>query len=303
MLSVEKVSQKFSEDFVMKSIIVIGLVAAISYTVAIFLSGHDLMAFVTGRFSFFEMGGWGNTNPIHSAVVIGVPILAAWYFFPGKSWYVKLALIVTIMLCAMLMFFTKSRGPMLAVVIMLLCIALYRRERSDLFLLSFFAVVAGVLFLFVDNLGDIIVNRFEEKNYRLAIWRGGLELFRDHWLFGQGYGTPARIMDESLFSPASHTHNTVFEVFRIGGMIGGVLFVYVLVSMIRFSYIHSKNVFYLFWLLFGLLSLATNGRSPLINPGYYGFFSFWLPLFLFYYMRKIPDSPTTDVSVTPEKAG
>ena len=299
MLSVENVSQKVSEDAMMKSIIVIGLIAAISFTMAILLSSRDLMTFMTGRFSFFDIAGWGRKNPIHSGIAIGVPVIAAWYFFPGKRWYVQLMLIVTVMLGAMLLLVTKSRGPMLAAAITLLCITLYRREKSDFLLLFLFAILAGLLLLNVDSVNNSVVNRFEEKDYRLIIWRSGLDLFMDHWLFGQGYGTNARITTEWSFS---HAHNTIIDTLRIGGVIGGVLFIYMLGAMIRLSRIHSGNIFYLFWLLFGMLSLFTNGRLPLRNPGGMEFYGFWLPLFLFYYMKKRPDLPSANASITQEKA-
>jgi O-antigen ligase len=287
MLSVTFVSQKFSENFVVKFIIAIGLIAAISYIVGIFMSDHDLTVFMNSRFSFFDIGGRGYKNQIDSAIVIGLPIIAAWYFFPGKKYHVKLMLIVTIMLCTILMFVTKSRGPILAVATTLLCIALYRRERSDFLLLFIFAILTGVILLFSSNLTSIIINRVGDENYRFFIWHESLRLFMDHWLLGQGYGTSAEVM-LSQGGSVEHAHNTIIEVFRVGGIVGGVLFVFMLGSMLRFTYVHSGNRFFLFWLLFGVLCMATTGRLPLVKPTLIDFFVFWPPLFLLYFLRRLP---------------
>jgi len=282
LLAVEIVTQKISERLMVKFIIAIGLIAAISYMVAILLSDRTLVNFMNDRFSFFTMGGWGNKNPIDSGIIIGLPVIAAWYFSPGKRWHIKLLLAATILLCVMLMFVTKSRSPMIATAITLLCITLYRREKSDFFLLFLsVALIGGSLMLFND-FSEVIINRFKEENYRPLIWREEFGLFMNHWLIGQGYGTSANITSLRV----SHSHNFGIEVLRVGGIIGGLLFIHMLVSMVRPSYIHSGNIFYLFWLFFGMVCLAMNGRLLLIRPQEVEFFGFWLPLFLFYFSRK-----------------
>jgi len=282
LVAVETVTQKISEQSMVKFIITIGLIAAISYIVAILLSDQPLIKFMNERFSFFAIGGWGSKNPIDSGIIIGLPVIAAWYFSPRKKWHIKLMLVATIILCAILMFVTKSRSPMIATAITLLCITLYRREKSDYFFLFLsVALIGGCLILFND-FRDVAITRFKEENYRPLIWHEEFDLFANHWLIGQGYGTSAKITPLQV----SHTHNFGIEVLRIGGIIGGLLFACMFVSMVRPSYIHSKNIFYLFWLLFGVVCLAMNGRLLLIRPQEVEFFGFWLPLFLFYFSRK-----------------
>lgn len=301
MVSVAIISQRISEEFIIKFILCIGLIVALFYIITILLSNHDLIAVLSSRLSFYDISGFGNVSPINSGIVIGLPVIAAWYFFPRKRWYVKLMLIVTIILCVMLMFVTKSRGPLLAAAITLLSIVLYRRARSDYFLLLLFITLAGMSFLFVNNLSEIIVNRIEENNYRLFIWRETIGRIMDNWMFGQGYGTHSKIVIDAD-TLIRHAHNSFLEVLRVGGVVGGALLVYMLATMLRFSYIHSENKFYLFWLFFGSLCLSTNAGLLLINPRGVQFFGFWLPLFLFYFQRKIPDSPTADISVTHEES-
>ena len=306
MLSVATFSQRFSEETVVKFLIGIGLIAAITYIAGIFLSDRDVMDFFDLRFSFHEIGGWGNGNPINSGIIIGIPAIAAWYFFPNRKWHIKLMLTMTIILCAILMFVTKSRGPMISVVITLLCIVLFRRERGDFFLVFLFAVLIGAAILYIDTLDGVIINRFKEENYRLFIWREGWNLFIDHWSFGQGYKTDAKIiieMEGSHGVSIRYAHNSFIEILRVGGIVGGVLFFFMLGSMLRLSHIHFGNRFYLFWLFFGILCLSTTGRLPLSKPTAIEAVGFWIPLFLFYFLRKPPVPSVSNVSATHEKTG
>lgn len=301
MISVEVVSQKYSANFIIKSIIFAGFIAALSFIVVILGPGHDLITFVMERVSLYEISRWGNKNPIDSAVIIGIPVIAAWYFFPGRKIHVQLLLIVTIILCSLFMLATQSRGPVLAVAITLLCIVLYRREKGDFFLLVLFAVLICIAFTLFNTFSDTFVDRFKQENYRLLVWHEALKLFMDHWAFGQGYGTSAKILIIPPSGSVTHAHNTAIEILRIGGIIGGVLFVYMFVSMVRFSYIRYRNKFFLFWLLFGLLCLSTNGRLPLVYPGDVEFFAFWLPFLLFYFQKNPPDSPVTGIAVAHDR--
>ncbi len=283
MLSVEIVSRRFSENAIIMFIIVTGLIAAVSYVVAIFLSDHSIKILLESRYSFHEISGWGSKNIIDSTVIAGLPVIASWYFFPKKGWAVKLILAVTGMLCLALMFVSKSRGPTISVAITLLFISIVRRERSDLFLFFFIIALTVVAFLLL-NFSDVIVARVQSESYRPYLWREAWGMFVDHWLFGQGYGTSAKIMIREL--PMKHPHNTYIDILRIGGIVGGVLFVYMVSSMVRFSYIHSKNLFFLFWLFFGLMCMIVDDGFPLHYPREIVFFEFWIPLFLFYYLRK-----------------
>ena len=87
----------------------------------------------------------------------------------------------------------------------------------------------------------------------------------------------------------SHAHNTYIEILRMSGIIGGILFVFMFCSIVRFSYINSKNIFFLFWLFFGLMWMFVDDGFPLKSPKEMGFFIFWIPLFLFYFQRKRSD--------------
>ncbi|MDR0674363.1 MAG: hypothetical protein LBF93_12120 [Zoogloeaceae bacterium] len=284
-LSITIFSQEFSEELTVKYIAVVGFIFSISYIIAILLSDNAIMDFVNERFSFRQIGGWGSKSPLDSATIISIPVLAACWLFPKGKWYMKLMLIATMIACVALVFVTKSRGPGLSLGITLMVISLIKRGESKFYFLLFFTLLLFMLSLLFFK-DDVTVMRIDERHYRYAIWEYALDKIRNNWLFGQGYGTDAQISIADLGWELSHSHNMILEVLRVGGCVAGGLLVFMLVTMLRPSYIHSGNLFFLIWFFFGFLCMFFSARLLLIKPTVKEFVEFWLPLFLFYSFRK-----------------
>ncbi|MDR3213520.1 MAG: O-antigen ligase family protein [Azoarcus sp.] len=281
MVSVATVSQRLPGDFVTKYIVALGLISSLGYIIAMFLSAHGIWDFVNQRFAFRDIGGWGSKNPVDSATIISIPVLASWWLLPGKKWHAKLLLMTTIIACAAVMLVTKSRGPALSLGIVLVGGSLLRHKKSDIFILLLLGLVAGIVFFYLKDF--IAVMRLDEGNYRYSIWMDVLGKIKNNWLFGQGYGTHAGIVIPNHNWELSHSHNMFLEVLRIGGVVGIGLLGLMLVSMLRRSYPHEGNFFFLAWLFFGFICLCFSGRLPLIKPTVKEFVEFWLPLFLSYF--------------------
>ncbi|MDR2926071.1 MAG: O-antigen ligase family protein [Azoarcus sp.] len=281
-LSADVITQNVSERILIKSVIIIGGVIAACYIGLWLQQWICLPSLKEQRFTIQSINRWGNDHAINTSLLFGIPIIASWYFFSGKAILLKLLLVATMMLCGFLMVLSKSRGPLLSAMLVLFCISLYRRKKED-FLFMFISV--GVVFLFFNYLDHPLLERFKAESYRFYIWNKCLHLFKDYWLFGQGYGTSAEILLSGK-PLASHAHNTYLEILRIGGIVGGVLFIYMIVTVFRFSYIHAGNRFFLYWMLFGALCMVTNGRLPLLRPSHVIYIGVWIPFFLFYFSRN-----------------
>ena len=181
-----------------------------------------------------------------------------------------------------LMLMTQSRGPLGALMLVLVLLSLQRRSRSDWILWGLAIVVGGFAIWQLDLL-TAITNRIDAPNYRMAIWTSAIGLIRDHLLFGQGLGSSADIAfadGSGGTALVSHTHSIFLETFRIGGLIGGFLFVAMLGRLVM-ARIRSRQrpSFFDFWLVFGLLCLCSNGRHPMIRPSV-EWFAFWIPFYL-----------------------
>ncbi|WP_418889731.1 O-antigen ligase family protein [Pseudomonas profundi] len=188
-------------------------------------------------------------------------------------------LLILILFSAALMFITKSRGPAISLITTILILCVFRRNRWDLLLLVVTVVSVAAVGAFL-GLFDILIDRVQSPNYRLEIWAGTMRSLADDWIIGQGFGTPAGIPYGS--SVATHSHSTMLEVLRVGGVVGVALAMAMLFIIVR-GPVHRDNAFYLLWLVYGLLCLSTNGRLPLGRPAI-EWFCFWIPLcFVMYY--------------------
>lgn len=283
MFGIEAVSSRMSPASMVRFIVCVGAAAAFFYTIMTLLEGSGMSALLADRSSLKDLSGWGTDNPISSAIYLGLPIVAAWWIFPSKSRHVQLGLILLMSISMMLMFYTKSRGPMLALFATLLLLALCRRSRTDVLLLVAGGAAALAIMLTTD-IQSIALQRAAEPNYRMGIWFQALEQIRQHWAFGQGFGHDAGIHVKSDIY-VTHAHSSVLEVFRVGGLIGGGLFLSMLFLLARNSISHRGGVFFLLWLLYGLLCLSTNGRMLLNRPSI-EWFCFWIPLFLLYFSTR-----------------
>lgn len=274
-----------SEKQVRYFILIVGVVAACFY---FFLIASKITASAehttiwSERHSLHTSGGWGDSNPINSAIYFGLVTLAAWWNFPQGSRLTKVCLLLLIVTCMALMLLTKSRGPLVSLVLVISLISLLRRHKADLVLWGA-ALITGTLAITYFDLVPLIVDRASSPNYRVGIWLNAIEQIKDNPLFGRGLGDSANIpifIKDDKIVTVGHSHSSILETFRVGGLIGGALFFAMVLSIAHQSLRKNKEcAFPILWLFFGLLCLSTNGRLPFIRPSV-EWFAFWIPLFL-----------------------
>lgn len=268
---------------VLAFILITGSLASVFYALffAVQLAtAEEYRSVLANRHSLRTLSGWGDSNPINSSLYFGTVVLAAWWSFPKKRPLVKAGLVLLISTSLVLMLLTKSRGPIASLLVALLVITLCRRQRDD-WILWGIALAASLAAMARHDLIALILDRVGSPNYRAGIWMHAIQIIRDNIYFGQGVGTSAQIpipVDQGVVI-VGHSHSSLIETFRVGGMLGGGLFLVMLYSVIRISWkADGDQLFFLAWLTFGLLCLSTNGRLPFIRPSV-EWFAFWLPLF------------------------
>lgn len=283
MLGIEASSRRYSPEVFTQLIAWVGGLTAFVYIAVILWKIPDFATLLADRSSFKDLAGWGSDNPISSAIYLGLSVLAAWWLLPNKARHIQLGLILLIAVSLVLLFLTKSRGPMLALFVTLLLLSLFRRSRTDITLLlaGVFAALAIVL---TTDILSLVMQRAAEPNYRMEIWTAALEQIKQHWAFGQGFGHEANIQIKAD-KFVTHAHASVLEVFRVGGLIGGGLLLAMVFLLSRGAIFHRGGVFFMLWLFYGLLCLSTNGRMVLSRPSI-EWFGFWIPLFLLYFSTR-----------------
>lgn len=280
--------------------IAVGLYCAAFIGKAVVAAGYtELLA---PRYTLRMLIGSGDNNPINTAIYFGVIALAAWETFPQAHSWKRFGLLFLIVGCIALMFLTQSRGPFLSLAIVLFTFSILRRHRDDLVLWGAVAV-AGLIAVAYFDLIPAITDRAVSPNYRGEIWRHSLALIKDNLYFGQGLGDSADIpisVDNGDIAIVGHSHSSILETFRVGGITGGLLFLAMVLSIIRQSL--KKGIecwFFVLWLAFGLLCLSTNGRLPFIRPSI-EWFAFWIPLF---FIAFAPTAATAESYETGRPSG
>jgi O-antigen ligase len=124
---------------------------------------------------------------------------------------------------------TESRGGLIAATMMILWMAVRSRQR----------VVAGVILGLAGLLAFLnngVFSRFNDAEGagRTSIWKVGIEAFRNHWLFGNGYGTFSDAYNQAYLSVphrfytgwSREAHDLIISAFVELGIVGGSLVLY-----------------------------------------------------------------------------
>jgi putative inorganic carbon (hco3(-)) transporter len=141
--------------------------------------------------------GAGSTGFFSNSNDFGLAMCVIWPLAGFVLWQEKKTVWRVILLCAWLVigaaiFISSSRGAMLATATVL--IALWLRKPKNILALVLLLFVGGVAYLL---LPEAIKERVSSaRNYeqdqnaqiRLRLWKGGLRMFADHFLFGVGPG-------------------------------------------------------------------------------------------------------------------
>jgi O-antigen ligase len=258
------------------------------------LDATEYMPVVSIRYSLYTLGGFGDSNPINTAIYFGLVVLAVWWSFPQNRPLMKLGLLFLALISMMIMFLSQSRGPILSLAITLTLVSVLRRSKDELLLWGAILTSCAIIILSL-NLLPLILARTDSPNDRVEIWLSAVEQIKNNLFFGHGLGHSGgiQLMGTSDLAAASHAHFSILEIFRIGGIIGGFLFLAMLLSITARSLVKSRGCsFFIFWLIFGLLCLSTNGRLLFIRPSV-EWFAFWIPMFFVLFQ---PNGDRPDVS-------
>jgi O-antigen ligase len=117
------------------------------------------------------------------------------------------------------------------------------RARVTVIALSAVLVGAGALLLGGTRLGgrlEMSLGRAQEATLlegRVVAWQAGIEMFRDFPLTGTGFGSFSEIFARYLPAGSAkrwnHAHNDYVELLLEGGVVAGVLVVWLLVGYVR----------------------------------------------------------------------
>lgn len=233
MVSYDNDTQKISFNMVV-------IIAAMASFLVLCSSYRD---YISGNFVSLERGRMSieTLNPI-SVGHLGVSlIILCVFFFVSKR---TTSLVNSLLFALMLMLGTlvalagASRGPILALFIVLLCYLFYSfKKKVSLKLFFFTPLFFFLVYIFADIIQDKIgfhsIVRFQNifSNSNVDVSSGRFEIYKDAW--NQFIQSPVFGSALEELNTGFYPHNVILESFMATGIMGGVAFCTLLVLSLR----------------------------------------------------------------------
>ena len=219
-------------------------------------------------------------DPIDSSMLVGLLLLTCiWLMIESKSWGNSAIYFFLLIPFVIIMFLSKARGPQLAIVLTLPLLAYLQSQHIKKFLLLLLILLFAIsLLLLFSDLSNIIFNRGFSAPYRMEIWSTSLHESFSYFWFGQGasHRPPLFLSSGDTFN---HSHSILLSIFRMGGIVGLLLFFtnLILCFFAGQKSSNSAHRVWIIWLFFGVLCLMTNGKYPLTRPSSV-WLAYWIPI-------------------------
>ncbi len=162
----------------------------------------------------------------------------------GSNLRIFLSFGVVLVLLSILL--SLSRGGILVTLLSILVFFYLLSKKSSLQFWPVLVIVSGSVVLFFITFGSEEIswkfsNTFTEEGEwnlsRLATWTDTLEIIKDFWLTGTGFGTFVDIFPVYKTIPSNsvydHAHNDYLELLTDGGVIGFILVVWFIVVVLK----------------------------------------------------------------------
>ncbi|MBU0477442.1 O-antigen ligase family protein [bacterium] len=234
-----------------------------------------ILAISACAFSIYGISGYFNNTLTEYGRAIGafdsysrsamycilvIPLILI-VFFHTKNKYIKLGLVLSALLTGILLVLTFTRGPWVILFVILL-ILLFKKSKK--MLIAFLAVLL-LLGLFYAPVTERVKFTFEVKeginralSGRLTLWHNSLQIIKKHPVLGVGYGP--NIFRKMYLHPEykfyitdphgnfqqSDAHNLYLQIPIETGIVGIVVFMYLLARHIKCaykSYMHTEDYF------------------------------------------------------------
>jgi O-antigen ligase len=217
---------------------------------AAMLSSYGIWAFANGTKVLDGRALLTFHYPVTAGVYLSILIILTLSLaYIAESWWRKAGVITCLLISLIAVFLTQARGALAAGSIAFVIFA-FLRDRKLLVVM-----LLGLMILFpllpkntVDRAKSIVditsyTNENSSMHSRYGIWRVALLLLKDKWLWGVGYGWKnassllTAYSDKYKFKRPNpviyHTHNIFLQEWLEIGLIGFVMFMWLVVSIFR----------------------------------------------------------------------
>ena len=237
----------------------------------VFVSNFSVIVQALPRLSeeVWRFGGLLGIMPQGSLLAMFLPIYVLLFFhFKERRLKILAAIFVVVGTAAIL--FTGTRGAWLAVLILIpLVILIYSQKKlKNLGAILISLLIVGGITFFTPALSNRVATitdlKMQSNSERLLMWQSALQMFKDHPIFGVGYGHYIDAYQNEYISPLAkertleHAHNNFIQMLAECGAAGFATFVFMWIYFSAFAlkgWKREKNIAYLifFCLLWGIM--------------------------------------------------
>ncbi len=262
---------------------------------------NNFINFISGNYSgqFVRRmsieSSFGNPNFVSNFLLIPFNV-SIWFLIKGvvrRNIYITLYNLLTVISIIILMIVTQSRGSLVALFInIILYLGWFVKNRKlnvrNLFVISITILIIAITIIQIlpSTVLDYLYQRFDYDQImsgsgRNIIFRDGLNKFLQKPIFGVGLGNFKRI---SIYN--SRTHNLYLELLVETGLLGFILFIYIIYATISMRKKDPENIPYYFsfiallingmtinmldlrhlWLIIGILNSSRRFKSDKLGP-------------------------------------
>lgn len=186
------------------------------------------------------------------------------YILWGQIGYSKrIGLILATIIFGMNLLFTKSRGAWLGFIAGLFSLGWVRDKKVLIFII---VLLLALYFVLPQTYKTRFISSFDTNHNRsnlgrIALWKGALLMYRDHFINGVGAGNFSSIYETKYKQPNTtttvHAHNNLLQFMAETGIIGLVAFIWFMFKIIKLLYQGYNQINHNNWRLFILSSLSS----------------------------------------------
>lgn len=174
-----------------------------------------------------------NPNVLGEYLLLLIPVGLAFIWAAPKNYNKIIHLVITGLL-ALCMIYTYSRGCWIGLLVAFFLFFVFYDRRF--IWIGVIALLLSPMFLpqtVIDRFTSVGDTTDTSTSYRVYIWMGTMQMFKDYWLCGIGIGTDAFNMVYPFYSYSSivapHSHNLYLQILVENGVLGIAAFLGILV--------------------------------------------------------------------------
>ncbi|HSH35941.1 O-antigen ligase family protein [Schnuerera sp.] len=181
---------------------------------------------------------FGNPNIFAEYLIMIIPISLSLFWF-SKKIHKKAIFLITSLILILALVLTLSRGGWIGFAFGMFVFVLLIEKRL---LLSIIPLGLGAIYFLpqtiLNRIASIVNFADSSNDYRIRMWKITLDIIKDHWLVGVGFGhLPFKQTFETYIRtmPTFHAHNTYLETMAEMGVLGFIIFIVFIFTLFKYS--------------------------------------------------------------------